>query len=90
MNITITLSDLLMTATGHRESLQVRGDTPLECLGELSTLFPVLNKWLYDEPEKLKPLIWLMVNDERIYADELTKSLNDGDRLFIMVAVLGG
>ncbi len=90
MSITITMSDLLMNATGQREPVELPAGTPLECLQKLSKKLTVLNKWLYDEPEKIRPLVWLLVNDERIYEDAFTIPLSDGDHLYIMIAVLGG
>jgi len=90
MNVTLSLSDLLKNATGQREPVQLSAGTPLECLQEMADQFPILNKWLFDEPGNLKAHVWLLINDERIYEDEFANLLSDGDRLFIMIAVLGG
>ncbi len=85
-----SMSDILKNVTGQWEPVQLFAGTPLECLQEMTDRFPILNKWLYEEPGKLKPYIWLLVNDERIYEDEFAKLMKDDDQLFIMVAVLGG
>ena len=90
MSIIVSMSDLLKRATGHYEMVELSVGTPQECLQELVAQFPVLNKWLYEESGKLKPHVWLLVNDERIYEDEFDKLLNDADQLSLMVAVLGG
>ena len=90
MSVTVTMSDLLRRATGQREPVPFLAATPLECIKELVAQFPVLDKWLYDEQGKIKPQVWLMVNGERIYEDEFTRSLSDGDELSIMLAILGG
>ncbi len=52
--------------------------------------FPKIKKWLYDKQGELRPQVWFLVNGERIYADKLTKQLNDGDELLILLAVGGG
>ena len=52
--------------------------------------FPKIRKWLYDKQGALRPQVWFFVNGERIYADELTRQLNDGDELFILLAISGG
>ena len=90
MNIGLSMSDLLKKATGQYEPINVSAETPLECVQALVTRFPDLNKWLYQEPGKLKSHVWLLVNDERIYANDYQKPLQDKDQLFIMIAVLGG
>ncbi|MBT4512464.1 MAG: MoaD/ThiS family protein [Chloroflexi bacterium] len=90
MSITVSLTDLLKTTTGQQEPMQFADGSPLECLLKLVTQVPALHKWFYDEHEKLKPQVWLMVNGERIYEDEFSEPLSDGDQLLIMVAILGG
>ena len=90
MSITASMSDILKNVTGQREPVQLFASTPLECLQEMTAQFPMLNKWLYEEPGKLKSYIWLLVNNERIYEDEFDKIMKDDDQLFVMVAVLGG
>lgn len=90
MSVTVTMSDLLRRATGQSEPVQVSAGSPLECVQEVANRFPILKKWLYDEGPKLKPQVWLSLNGERIYEDEFTRMLKDGDELSIMLAVLGG
>ncbi|MFO8101871.1 MAG: hypothetical protein R6U37_06895 [Dehalococcoidia bacterium] len=90
MSVKANMSDILKNVTGQKEPVQIFANTPLECLQKMTDRFPVLNKWLYDEPGKLKSYIWILVNDERIYEDEFDKTMQDNDRLFIMVAVVGG
>ncbi|NQT71369.1 MAG: MoaD/ThiS family protein [Chloroflexi bacterium] len=90
MSVTVTMSDLLRRATGQSEPVQVSAASSLECVQEVANRFPILKKWLYDEETKLKPQVWLSLNGERIYEDEFTRMLKDGDELSIMLAVLGG
>ncbi|MBM3132158.1 MAG: MoaD/ThiS family protein [Chloroflexi bacterium] len=90
MSITVRMSDLLRTATKIPGPVAIEARTPSECLRNLTARFPVLGQWLHDEKGNLKPQIWLLVNGERVYSDELEKPLNDGDELRIIVAVLGG
>jgi len=90
VSVTVTLSDLLRRATGQEEPIQFEDGSPLECIQKLVMQIPALHKWFYDEQEKIKPLVWLMVNGERIYEDEYNSKLKDGDELSILIAVLGG
>ncbi len=90
MSITLTMSDLLRNATGAQEPIELPASFPFECLQQLTAIYPILKKWLYNESGTIRPHIWLLVNDERIYEDNFTKPLSDGDQIFIMVAILGG
>jgi len=90
VTITVTMSDLLKRLTGQSEPITMNANTPLECAELLVAQFPVLEKWLFNENRKLKSLVWLLVNDERINEDDFIMALNDGDRLHLLVAVLGG
>ena len=90
MSVTVSMSDLLKNATGQREPVQFGGGTSLQCVEQMISQFPILNKWLYDETGNLRAHVWLLVNDELIYEDEFYNPLNDGDKLSIMIAVLGG
>ncbi len=90
MSITVRMSDLLKNAAKQHEPVELPAGTPVECLQQLTRQFPILGKWLYDEPDRIKAHVWLTVNDERIYSDDFTVPLNDGDSLYIMVAIMGG
>ena len=90
MTITVTMSDLLKRLTGQFEPIVMKANTPVECAEMLVSQFPALEKWLFDENRELKSLVWLLVNDERIYKEDFDRVLNDGDQLHLLVAVLGG
>lgn len=90
MPITVRLSDLLQTVIETRGPLPIEGHTPNECLRNLTARYPRLEGWLYDESGNLKRQIWVLVNGERIYANEMGKPLSEGDELTLIVAVLGG
>ncbi|MFO8011618.1 MAG: MoaD/ThiS family protein [Dehalococcoidia bacterium] len=90
MGVTVTLSDLLKSATGQREPIDVPSGTPVDCLREVVNRVPALGKWIYNDEDELKPHVWLVVNDERIYEEEYDEHLKAGDRLHIIIAVLGG
>lgn len=90
MPITVRLSDLLQTIAGTHSPLPIDGRSPAECLRNLTARYPRLASWIYDEKGDLKPQIWLLVNGERIYAEEMQRPLSEGDELTVIVAVLGG
>jgi molybdopterin converting factor small subunit len=90
MSVNIKLSAVLRKATNWQETIEVTGDTPLECLQSLEAQFPSIKQWIYGKDGKVLPQIQFFVNGERIYADELTKRLNSGDELLILLAIAGG
>ena len=90
MGVKVKVSSLLRKYTNQQELVDVTGYSPIECLNDLVLQFPNLRRWLYDKQGKLRPQVWFFVNGERIYADELTNQLNDGDELFVFLAVGGG
>jgi len=90
MSVKVRVSSLLRKFTNGQELVEVPGNSPLECLHNLESQFPKIRKWLYDKQGELRPQVWFFINGERIYADELTRQLNDGDELFILLAVGGG
>jgi molybdopterin converting factor small subunit len=49
-----------------------------------------MRQWLYDKQGELRPQVQFFVNGQKIDADGLTNPLNDGDELFIFLAIGGG
>jgi len=90
MSVNVKISSLLQKLTNAQELVEVPTNSPLECLHSVEKKFPKIKKWLYDKRGELHPQVWFLVNGERIYADELTKRLNDSDELYIMLAFSGG
>ena len=90
MSVRVNVSSLLLKHTTGRKIVEVDCGNPLECLGGLVSEFPKLKKWLYDKDGELRPQIWLFVNGERIFTDDLTRRLNDNDELSILLAISGG
>lgn len=90
MTVKIRISFPLRNFTNGQEIVEVRGQTPLDCLRHLQARFPSIGRRLFGKPGQLRPQVWLFVNGERIYRDELARQLMDGDELFILVAIAGG
>jgi molybdopterin converting factor small subunit len=70
--------------------MEVAADSPMECLSRLEADFPRLRDWMYDKNGQFSPLVQLFVNGERVYPDEWDRDLQDGDELFLMLAIGGG
>ena len=73
---------LELDASDHVNSLQ--------CLQSLTDRFPSLQKWLYDEQAKLRPVIFVFVNGEKLLPDHMSQPLKDGDEVFVVLSFAGG
>jgi len=87
--VTVKVSPLLRRYTGNKESVNVKGNSPIECLHALEAKYPDLKRLLYDKDGALLPRVMFFVNNQRIHADELNSTLKNGDELLISVAIGG-
>ena len=90
MTVTVRLSNLLRQATNWQEVLEVDAKTPEGCLRSVEELFPEVRKWIYDKNDKLWDRLQLFVNGMMIGRDELSKPMEDGDELHIVLNIGGG
>ena len=86
----VKLSLLLRKFTNGEEVVEVSGETPADCLLDLKARYPGIEGWLYDKDGGLKRQVWVFLNEERVYGDEMAKKLRDGDELSVVLAVAGG
>ena len=89
MSVTVKVSPLLRRYTSGKESVKVKGNSPMECLHALEAKYPDLKRLLYDKQSKLVPMVMFFVNDQRIHADELNNTLKNGGELLISLAIGG-
>jgi len=87
--VTVKVSPLLRRYTNDKESVKVKGNSPIECLNALEAKYPDLKRLLYDKNGTLLPRVMFFVNNQRIHADELNSTLKNGDELLISVAIGG-
>ena len=90
MSVGIVVSSLLRKFTNGQELVEVRGQSAIECLHNLEVRLPSTRQWLYDKQGDLLPQVQFYVNGEGAYADELTKALEDGNELLVLLAIGGG
>ncbi len=90
MRVNVKLAPILCKSTGGLELVEVKGANPLECLRDLELQFPSVRRWLYDQQGEFRSEVLFFVNGVRTFADELPQQLDDGDEVFIMLAIAGG
>jgi len=90
MAVRVKISFHLRRFTDGQEFVQVIGHTPLECLHDVESQFPGMKRYIYDKHGDLRPQLQFFVNGQIIFADKLNDPLENGDELFILLAIGGG
>ena len=90
MSVTVKVGPGLRKFTGGKESMNVKGNSPIGCLHALEARFPDFKRAVYDKQGKLRPQILFFVNGQRIHADEMNNTLKNGDEVLILFAIGGG
>jgi len=93
MKVKVKISNLLRQFSelqGEPEVFEVTGSNPLECLRVMVERYPLMRKWVYDKEGKLLGLMHFFVNGEKLLLSEYSKTLKDGDELYIFFATGGG
>ncbi|PIU55740.1 MAG: ThiS family protein [Chloroflexi bacterium CG07_land_8_20_14_0_80_51_10] len=90
MSVKVRIHPLLQEFTGGQEVAEVSGRNVGECLDHLEIQFPGIKRGLCDKRGKVLNYLEIYINSESSYPEELTKSVNDGDELTIVILVGGG
>ena len=90
MGIKVHLYPSFQQFTNDRDMVEVRGSTIGECLDDLVKQFPKIKPVLFDKDGKLLGHIFVSVNLESAYPEELAKVVNDKDELYIALVIAGG
>lgn len=68
-----------------KEVLDVKGKTVAECLDNLVRIIPLMKKALSYGAGKLDPHIKVLVNQEGVGAEGLTRKVHDGDEIHFVL-----
>jgi molybdopterin converting factor small subunit len=93
MGIKVRVHPYLQPFTGDRELVESTGRNVGECLDNLEAQFPGIKEQLGKTRQRKFELfnyVEIYVNGQSAYPDELTKPLNDGDEVSLVVMMLGG
>jgi len=93
MKVKVKLSHLLRQFSELQEEpevFEVTGSNPLECLRVMVERYPAMRKWVYDKEGKVLGLMQFFVNGEKLLLSGYSKTLKDGDELYIFFATGGG
>jgi MoaD family protein len=90
MSIKILLHPFFYEIAGGEETVEVEGKNVNECLANLVSRFPGLEKELFEKGRKLHKYIEIFINGKTTYPHELAYLVRDGDELSIILLVAGG
>jgi sulfur-carrier protein len=91
MPVTVRIPTPLRAVTKGNASVQAKGDTVEELIGDLERQFPGLRERLVDEAGELRRFVNIYVNDEDIrFLDNKATALKDGDEVAVVPAIAGG
>ena len=80
----------LKSYTNGRSVVEVNGTTLGSCLNDLVRQFPKIKQVLFDKYGRLLPKVFVSVNMQSAYPEELEKPIKDGDELYIALVISGG
>ena len=84
------MPSILQQSTGGQQVIEVEGQNIAQCLDYMDRQFPGIKKELCDEEGRLFSYIRIYIDGEMASSGELTMSVNAGDRLIILPAIVGG
>ena len=90
MSAEVHISSIFARYVNNQTVIEVEGSTVGECLQDLIRQFPDIKKLILDRDGKLLPSYDVYVNGESMYPQKMTKPVNDGDTLHIVLLIHGG
>lgn len=70
--------------------MDVSGNTVGECLRDLVSQYPEIEKEIFDKKGNLLSVLEIYLNGVSAYPDELKKAVKDGDGIHLLTMLAGG
>ena len=90
MSAKVEISSVFGRYTNNQLSIKVEGSTVGECLDDFLRQYPDMRKIVLDKNSKLRHNYDIYINGKSIYPLEMTKPVNDGDKLNLIMLIQGG
>ncbi len=90
MSIGINLHKTHRQYTDGKEIVNVNGNTVGECLRDLVSQYPEIEKQIFDNKGNLLSVLEIYLNGASAYPDELKKAVKDGDEIHLLTMLAGG
>jgi molybdopterin converting factor small subunit len=88
MTVTIKVTPILRQYTDENQTVEVEGNTVLDCLKNLVARYPGTGKWLFGNKDA--PMICLFLNKEVILPQALDTKVSRGDIIDLFPVIGGG
>ena len=89
MSVKVHLYSNLQIYTNNQPVVEVEGANVGQCLDNLITQYPKLNKVLFDK-SKLRSNVYISLNLNSIKSEPLEIPIKETDNLYIILIVAGG
>lgn len=90
MTIELQISSVFARYADNKTVVTVIGNTVGECLRDLISRYPDLNRIFLDKDGKLLHSYDIFINGKSAYPNEMVKPVRDGDKLHIVPVIYGG
>ncbi len=90
MSIKVHIHKTHRQFTNGLDIIEVEGNTVGDCLKNLVSKFPNVEKEVLDKKGNLRNIIEIYVNLESAYPNELAKPVKDGDDIHVTLMLAGG
>ena len=90
MSVRVNIAPVMQHLAGGQSTVEVKGNTVGQCLGQLLGRFPDLKDWLLDAGGRLRDSVDVFVNQRSAFPEELAKPVSDGDEIHIISLISGG
>jgi molybdopterin converting factor small subunit len=89
LSIEISLHKTHRRYTDGKEIIEVQGKTVGECLRDLVTKYPALEKEVFKNG-KLNAVMEIYLNEASAFPNELVKPVKEGDKITLVYMLSGG
>jgi molybdopterin converting factor small subunit len=90
MPVKMNLYPWLSQVVGGKEAINVNGSTIGECLDKIESEHPGVKELLLNKEGNVKSYVFILLNGENAYPEELSKPVKDGDEISILLFTNGG
>jgi molybdopterin converting factor small subunit len=84
--IKVHVPPLLQPMASNRETVEVKGTTLRECIGDLKGRYPGFREWL----DENNPIAWITMNKNIVGVGELDQKVSPSDEISIVLLLAGG
>jgi hypothetical protein len=90
MSVTIELSSILSQYAENQSSFTVEGKTIGDCMHTALKKYPELGNVMLDQNGEIFPTYEIFLNGANSYPDTMSRPVKSGDKINIVLILLGG